>query len=67
MPDQKQDTVFGAETETFTKRLKMNPKIFPTILIMLDLCASIVWFMNGDIRKAIYWTAAAILTMAVTF
>ena len=67
MPDQKQKYAFGVEIGTFTKGLKMNPKIFPTILIILDLCASIVWFMNGDIRKTIYWASAAVLTMAVTF
>ena len=42
-------------------------KVFPSILIILDLCASTVWYWNGDIRKGTYWMCAAILTMTVTF
>ena len=40
-------------------------KIFPTILIVLDICAAIGYW--GDWRKMIYWFAAAILTAAVTY
>lgn len=42
-------------------------KIFPTILIVLDVCASAVYLCYGDARKCIYWMAAATLTMAVTY
>ena len=42
-------------------------KVFPTILIILDLGASIVYGCYGDIRHCIYWLAAAILTITVTF
>lgn len=41
--------------------------IFPVILIILDLGAAIAYGANSDIRKAIYWLAAAILNAAVTF
>lgn len=41
--------------------------IFPVILIILDLGAAIAYGVNGDIRKVIYWLAAAILNTAVTF
>lgn len=40
--------------------------LFPKILIILDFLASIVYLINGDIRRAIYWFAAAILTLTVT-
>jgi hypothetical protein len=40
----------------------MNPRIFPTILMVLDLCAAVVWACYGDWRRAIYWGAAAVLT-----
>jgi hypothetical protein len=42
-------------------------KAFPTILIVLDLAAAIVWASHGDWRKATYWTCAAVLTFTVTY
>lgn len=42
-------------------------KIFPTILILLDFAASVVYLANYDLRRAVYWLAAAILTICVTF
>ena len=45
----------------------MSDKFFPTILIILDVAASIVYLTGGDYRKFIYWIAAAILTASVTF
>jgi hypothetical protein len=41
--------------------------LFPAILIILDLAAAIVWGIDGDWRKAVYWIAAAVLTYVVTF
>jgi len=46
---------------------KMNPKFFPTILIILDVAASIVYWSICDIRRAVYWFAAAVLTYTVTY
>lgn len=43
----------------------MNPKLFPTLLILLDLCAAIGHL--GDWRKVTYWLAAAVLTTVVTY
>lgn len=45
----------------------MKQYIFPSILILLDIAAGIVYGFQGDYRKLIYWFAAAILNMAVTF
>ena len=42
-------------------------KIFPTLLIVLDLLASGVYLYFSDWRRAIYWLAAAVLTATVTF
>jgi hypothetical protein len=42
-------------------------KLFPTILIMLDFGAGIVYLCNGDLKKFIYWIAAAVLNICVTF
>jgi len=45
----------------------LNPKIFPTILLILDICAAIVYWYDGDFRKTVYWFAAAALTTVVTY
>jgi hypothetical protein len=42
-------------------------KIFPTVLIVLDICAALVYLSCGDAKRAIYWIAAATLTACVTF
>jgi hypothetical protein len=43
-------------------------KLFPLILIILDLAAALVYaFTSHDIRKVVYWLAAAILSITVTF
>ena len=42
-------------------------KIFPMLLMLLDLGAGIVYACHGDVRKVIYWIAAAVLNAAVTF
>lgn len=45
----------------------MSVKIFPAVLIALDLAAGAVYAGHGDWRKTIYWLAAATLTATVTF
>ena len=45
----------------------MSAKIFPTILIALDVCASLVYLFAGDLRHFVYWTSAAVLTATVTY
>jgi len=42
-------------------------KLFPTILIVLDICAACAYMPPGDWRKVIYWLAAAVLTACVTY
>lgn len=45
----------------------MSTKFFPTVLIVLDCCAAIMYGVAGDWRRAIYWLAAAVLTTTVTY
>ena len=45
----------------------MSKYLFPVSLIVLDVCAAGVYLGNGDIKKAIYWIAAAVLNVCVTF
>ena len=42
-------------------------KFFPIILIILDFAASAVYAFHGDVRHAIYWASAGVLTICVTF
>lgn len=42
-------------------------KIFPAVLIAIDLAAAVVYGIAGDWKKVVYWTAAAALNAAVTF
>ena len=48
-------------------REAMMTKVFPSILIALDVCAAGVYAAYGDWRRFIYWMAAAALTATVTF
>ena len=41
--------------------------IFPLVQVALSIGASAVCFWHGDIRHAIYWIAAAVLVLTVTF
>ena len=42
-------------------------KIFPTCLIVLDVCAAIAYIPKHDWRHVVYWLAAATLTTCVTW
>lgn len=41
--------------------------IFPLLLIILDIGASVIYACNGDWKKAIYWISASLLNITVTF
>ena len=47
--------------------MKLDPRIFPTILMSLDFIAAIPYAFRGDIRHAVYWVAAGVLTLTVTW
>ena len=42
-------------------------QMFPTLLICLDVLAALIYGLDGDVRKLIYWLAAAVRTAAVTY
>ena len=42
-------------------------QIFPTNMKAHDVMTAAVYGQSGDIRKVIYWLAAAVLTAAVTY
>lgn len=45
----------------------MKEKIFPLTLIVLDFLAALPYAYVGDWKKAVYWIAAAVLNICVTF
>ena len=53
-----------------TKRDRTNKTtmkiLFPVCLICLDVCAALVYAYYHDWKHAIYWLAAATLTICVT-
>ena len=46
-------------------RFFLDPRTFPTALMVLDLCAAVVFFYHGDVKRGIYWASAATLTWCV--
>lgn len=42
-------------------------QVLPLILIIINLLAAIVCFMQREPKKGIYWIAAAVLNYTVTF
>ena len=42
-------------------------QVFPVLLIALDVGAAAIYAVDGDVRRVVYWLAAAVLTAVVTF
>jgi len=42
-------------------------KVFPTVMIVLDILAGSAWAYYGNLRWVVYWFAAAVLTYSVTW
>ncbi len=47
--------------------MKLDERVFPTILMILDFIAAIPYAIKGDVRHAVYWVAAGVLTLTVTW
>lgn len=48
--------------------VKIKPEyIFPLLLILLDVGTAIIYAVQKDYKKAVYWLAAAVLNITVTF
>lgn len=45
----------------------ITPRTLPTMMILLSVGAAVVYCINGDYRRTIYWLAGAVLTASVTF
>ena len=42
-------------------------QLLPLLMMTISLCASGVYALQGDVRRAIYWAAGVVLTATVTF
>lgn len=42
-------------------------KIFPTILMSLDFIAAVPYAFKCDVKMTVYWIAAGVLTLSVTW
>ena len=42
-------------------------KVFPTVLMALDFIAAIPYIIQGDLKMSMYWIAAGVLTLSVTW
>jgi len=47
--------------------MKLDPRVLPTVLIVIDVLAAIGYIPTGDWRRVVYWLAAAALTWTVTW
>lgn len=45
----------------------MSMYIFPVALILLDVGAAVMCVFGKDYKRAVYWLAAAVLNVTVTF
>ena len=45
----------------------MNPKVLPTVLMIIDFGAAMPYFFSGDWKRGVYWIAAGVLTWSVTY
>ena len=52
---------------TEKEKKKMSMYIFPIALIALDVGAAIMCIIGKDNKRAVYWRAAAVLNVTVTF
>jgi len=48
-------------------RIFGDPNLFPKIIIFLYGCSSIRYGWQGDWGRCLYWVAAALITISVTF
>ena len=47
--------------------MELDPRVLPTILIAVDFISAIPYAIKGDIRHFVYWIAAGVLTLTVTW
>ena len=46
---------------------RVMEKVFPTLLMVLDFIAAVPYAFKGDVKMFVYWVAAGVLTLSVTW
>lgn len=49
------------------RNILTDPRLFPTLIMVLNLGSAIMSLYAGDIKRFVYWTAALALTCSVTW
>lgn len=44
-----------------------SEKILPTVLMVIDFLAAIPYIIQGNVAQSVYWIAAGVLTLSVTW
>ena len=47
--------------------MKLDPRVIPTIQMIISFLAAIPYAIKGDVRHVVYWVAAGVLTLTVTW
>lgn len=42
-------------------------RALPSVMMLLSIGSAVVYALDGDWRRGLYWAAAALLTFAVTW
>jgi len=42
-------------------------QVLPSLLIAINIASAVIYAMDADLRHALYWASAAVLTATVTF
>lgn len=45
----------------------MNDKLLPTVLMVIDFLAAVPYLVHGNVAQTVYWIAAGVLTLSVTW
>lgn len=48
-------------------QLHMNGKLFPTIIIILMVCAAVVYLCTGNVKSGIFWLSLAVANTCVVY
>jgi hypothetical protein len=44
-----------------------DPRFMPCVMIICSILAALMYASAGDFRRSVYWLAAAVLNITVTF
>lgn len=44
-----------------------NVKLFPTTIIVLMVCAALIYLVKGEIKSAVFWLALAVANSCVVY